>query len=40
MTVPAHTVGRMPYESARDLPTFLELDRQLKLLRLLGRSGR
>ncbi|MGW6640031.1 hypothetical protein [Streptomyces cyaneofuscatus] len=30
----------MSYESARDLPSFLELDRQLKVLRLLGRVGR
>ncbi|MCX4800041.1 hypothetical protein OG497_40160 [Streptomyces sp. NBC_01242] len=30
----------MSYESARDLPSFLELDRQLKLLRLLGKAGR
>ncbi|MCF3106974.1 hypothetical protein IPZ58_36270 [Streptomyces roseoverticillatus] len=30
----------MSYESARDLPSFLELDRQLKVLRLLGKTGR
>ncbi|WP_406073145.1 hypothetical protein [Streptomyces virginiae] len=30
----------MSYESARDLPSFLELDQQLKLLRLLGKAGR
>ncbi|WP_405901864.1 hypothetical protein OG696_40720 [Streptomyces sp. NBC_00656] len=30
----------MSYESARDLPSFLELDGQLKLLRLLGKAGR
>ncbi|WP_147472604.1 hypothetical protein [Streptomyces triticirhizae] len=30
----------MSYRSARDLPSFLELDRQLKLLRLLGKTSR
>ncbi|WP_435192098.1 hypothetical protein [Streptomyces sp. bgisy126] len=30
----------MSYASARDLPSFLELDRQLKVLRLLGKTGR
>ncbi|MEV7374677.1 hypothetical protein AB0O51_27825 [Streptomyces sp. NPDC090301] len=30
----------MSYASARDLPSFLELDRQLKVLRLLGKKGR
>ncbi|MFD7961208.1 hypothetical protein ACFV5J_10425 [Streptomyces zaomyceticus] len=30
----------MSYASARDLPSFLELDRQLKVLRLLGKRGR
>ncbi|WP_405771933.1 hypothetical protein OG539_43065 [Actinacidiphila glaucinigra] len=30
----------MSYESARDLPSFLELDQQLKVLRLLGKTGR
>ncbi|MFI6147486.1 hypothetical protein [Streptomyces sp. NPDC051109] len=30
----------MSYASARDLPSFLELDRQLKPLRLLGKTGR
>ncbi|MBB4980449.1 hypothetical protein GGE06_001357 [Streptomyces sp. SFB5A] len=30
----------MSYASARGLPSFLELERQLKLLRLLGKTGR
>lgn len=30
----------MAYESARDLPSYLELERQLKVVRFLGRSNR
>jgi hypothetical protein len=33
-------IGRMSYASARDLPSFLELEQQVKVLRLFGKANR